>query len=211
MFSKSRVRTFAAVVVLGMIGCGGGGGGSSTPTTPIVTTPFLKTITLQAPSAKLVVGTTLQLAAGPVDQSGNFFSTTVTWSSSDNTVASVSTSGLVTAVANGVAAITATSGSVQNAVSVAVGTGGGSGEVNVTVQASEQKTFTPGIATIQTGGTIQFVFVGIAHTVSFLTAGSPASIPSSSGTTLARTFTSAGTFNYECQIHSGMTGIVIVR
>src|SRR5207237_9050836 len=62
------------------------------------------------PSATVSVGQTAQLTATPKDASGTPLSgRAVTWSSSDTTIARVSGSGLVTAIATGSATITATS------------------------------------------------------------------------------------------------------
>ena len=207
----SPLKPALAALLVATLGCGGGSSSSSTPTTSVPITPSLTSINLPAPSANVAVGSTLQLTAAPVDQSGNAFSTTLAWSSSNTAAATVApASGLVTGVSNGVSVITAASGSVQNSVSVGVGTGGGASPLNVSVQATEQRTFAPGIATIQAGGTVQFVFSGVQHTVTF-SGSSPASIAATTGTTIARTFNSAGTFDYQCTIHSGMTGTIIVR
>ena len=201
----------AACIVIG--GCGGGGGGStSTPTQSTPVTPSLTSINLPAPAQNVAVGATVQLSATALDQSGNAFNGTLNWSSSNTPVASVApATGLVTGVSNGTAVITVGSGSVQNSVTVGVGNGGGASPLNASVQATEQRTFSPGQVTIQAGGTVQFAFVGIQHTVTFSSSGSPADIPATSGRTIARSFGSAGTYNYVCSIHSGMSGSIVVR
>lgn len=61
-------------------------------------------LTLPA-AGSVLIGTTLQLTAG-----GSASSQTITWSSSGNAIATVTTSGLVTGVGNGVATITAAAG-----------------------------------------------------------------------------------------------------
>src|SRR5207253_2619736 len=67
-------------------------------------------VDVSPPSAAVVVGQTLQLAATPKDASGNPLSgRAVTWTSGNTAVATVSASGLVTAVAAGSATITASS------------------------------------------------------------------------------------------------------
>ena len=67
------------------------------------------------------VGQTIQLTARVFDQNNNAMSgATVTWSSSNISVATVSQQGLVTAVKNGVARITATSGSATRSIDVRV-------------------------------------------------------------------------------------------
>lgn len=67
------------------------------------------------------LGATVQLSAGVRDQHGNVMAgAAVAWSSGAAAVATVSVSGLVTAVRNGTAAITATAGSVSGSATVTV-------------------------------------------------------------------------------------------
>ncbi|MHB2032821.1 MAG: Ig-like domain-containing protein, partial [Gemmatimonadaceae bacterium] len=67
-------------------------------------------VTVSPASATLAAGATQQLTAATLDASGNALSgRVVTWTSSDATRATVSTAGLVTAMAAGTATITATS------------------------------------------------------------------------------------------------------
>ncbi|PYP03809.1 MAG: hypothetical protein DMD27_11820, partial [Gemmatimonadetes bacterium] len=67
-------------------------------------------VTVSPASGSVPVGSTLQLTATPKDASGNALTgRTITWSSSDNSVATVSSSGLVSGVVAGSATITATS------------------------------------------------------------------------------------------------------
>lgn len=74
-------------------------------------------------------------------------------------------------------------------------------------------TFTPASLTIARGGTVTWTFGARPHNVTFAAAaGAPAdSAGSITNATVTRTFTSAGTFNYECTIHSGMSGTVVVQ
>ena len=67
-------------------------------------------------------GGTLQLSAEVRDQVGRILSSSVTWSTSDEDVANVSTTGVVTAVAVGTATITATSNGVDGTAQVTVAT-----------------------------------------------------------------------------------------
>ncbi len=67
------------------------------------------------------MGETKQLSATVKDQNGNTMSgASVSWSTSDPSVATVSSAGLVTATANGMATITGTSGSASATASVNV-------------------------------------------------------------------------------------------
>ena len=102
----------AALVFL-VAACGG-------PTTP-TPDPTVNSVTIDGGDRSLAVDETVQLAV-TVDVSGGA-STDVTWSSDDDTVATVDGSGLVTGVAAGSATITATSdadGSVADTITVTV-------------------------------------------------------------------------------------------
>jgi plastocyanin len=82
----------------------------------------------------------------------------------------------------------------------------------VTVGATPQLAFTPQTANVLPGGTVTFDFGAVAHDVFFDPApGAPADIPgNNAGTSITRTFASAGTYNYNCHIHPGMRGTVVV-
>jgi len=81
----------------------------------IVAAPVLKTINITPLAANLTAGgASQQLTATTLDQYGSTIATTITWSSSNTAVATVSSAGLVTPVAPGTANITATSGSVTS-------------------------------------------------------------------------------------------------
>ncbi|MDE2783399.1 MAG: Ig-like domain-containing protein [Gemmatimonadota bacterium] len=80
------------------------------------------TVTVNPASVTLTaLGETIRLTAEVRDQNGQVMvGAAVAWASSDASIATVDTSGLVTAVANGYVAITATSGSASGTGSVAV-------------------------------------------------------------------------------------------
>ncbi len=96
-------------------------------------------------TAKLTaLDATVQLSAEVRDQNGQVMSgATVTWASSASAVATVSASGLVTAVANGSATITATAGSVSGSATVTV------------AQAVSAVAVTPDTATVLKGDTLR--------------------------------------------------------
>ena len=72
-------------------------------------------------NASLAVGQTTQATATALDASGNPVSgSTITWSSSNTAVATVSASGLVTAVTSGSAAITASCGTASGSANLTV-------------------------------------------------------------------------------------------
>ena len=94
--------------------------GSDTPTGN--GPPAVASVVVTPVNASLVsLGETVQLTASAQDASGNTLSgKTFTWSSSGQSVATVGSSGLVTAVANGSATITATTDGVNGTATVDV-------------------------------------------------------------------------------------------
>ena len=87
-----------------------------------VAEPVPTRITISPTSHTLeAIGETVQLTATVRDQRNNIMSgQSITWSSGDDAVATVSGAGLVTAVGNGMAEITATSGSLSASASITV-------------------------------------------------------------------------------------------
>jgi uncharacterized protein YjdB len=99
-----------------------GGGGSDTTSPPVVTPPprVLTSIEVTPPTSTVQPGASTTLTATGRDGSGSAMAATFTWSSSNSAVATVSQSGQVTGVTDGVASITATSGSVSGSAAVTV-------------------------------------------------------------------------------------------
>jgi plastocyanin len=90
---------------------------------------------------------------------------------------------------------------------------GGAPPMTATVNATTANTFTPSSVVIGVGGTVTFAFGDVAHNVFFdnTPAGAPDAIPGTNANmTAARTFTTAGTFEYDCHLHPGMKGTVVV-
>jgi plastocyanin len=83
-----------------------------------------------------------------------------------------------------------------------------------TVQATTAMTFTPGQVTLVAGGTVTFAFGSLEHNVFFdnAPAGAPQNITAPTrNTAVTRSFPSKGTYVYNCHIHPGMRGTVIVE
>ena len=97
------------------------GDDEAAPTEP-AEPPVATTVSISPASVDLSsFGETLQLTAAVLDQNSQAMSgAPVSWTVSDNSVASVSAGGLVTAVANGSATVTATSGSAAGTAAVTV-------------------------------------------------------------------------------------------
>ncbi|MGH7669609.1 MAG: Ig-like domain-containing protein, partial [Gemmatimonadaceae bacterium] len=99
-----RARVLALALVAGVLGACSSKSSTTGPTGVVAS------ITVAPTTTSIVVGDTLRFVATLYDNASNILtSDTVTWSSSDATVATVSDSGTVTAVAAGTATITATS------------------------------------------------------------------------------------------------------
>jgi len=80
-----------------------------------------------------------------------------------------------------------------------------------TVNANPGLAFNPSLLTVTAGTTVTFAFGDTAHTVTFKTAGSPASIPATSNANVSVAFPTPGTYNYQCSIHPYMTGTIQVN
>jgi plastocyanin len=72
--------------------------------------------------------------------------------------------------------------------------------------------FIPSAVILTRGGTVTWSNTsGVAHNVTFTTAGAPANIPNLLTGNATRTFPNAGTFGYRCTNHAGMEGEVTVQ
>ena len=111
---------FALACIVWANGCGGDGG--TEPTRPPPEPPRPASVTVSPAAIELTaLGATVQLSAEVRDQNGNVMAgAAATWASGDPSVATVDRSGLVTAVANGTATITATAGSVSGSATATV-------------------------------------------------------------------------------------------
>jgi uncharacterized protein YjdB len=118
------------------------GGDSSAPPAPVAS------VSVTPPSSTISVGQTAQLTAQPKDaQSNNLANRTVTWSSTNTAVATVSSSGLVTALAVGGPVTIVASSEGQD----------GSAVVTVTPPPVATVTVAPGSPTLTPGAVIQLV------------------------------------------------------
>src|SRR5207248_2968252 len=95
--------------------------GRSASSSVTVTTVPVASVTVTPASGSLYVGQTVQLTATPKDSAGNpLTGRVVTWSSDNTTIATVSTSGLVTGKGAGSATITAASGGKSGSSAITV-------------------------------------------------------------------------------------------
>src|SRR6266700_2607928 len=122
-----------------------GGGSQSTSSNPV-----LQSVQVSGANANLIVGQTQQMKATGAYSTGTSqdITSSATWASSDSTVATVTTGGMLTAKAAGTCSITAKMGSVTGSFSTAVAPA----LVSISV--------TPATASIAPGTTQQFIATG---------------------------------------------------
>jgi plastocyanin len=209
MTVRLRQITAAAAIVF-VASCGGGSDGATT--TEPVDNAVDNTVANVSVTGTAVIapGGSSQLTALAKNAAGSpLTGMSATWSSSVTSVATVNGSGLVTALANGTTMITATVSGKPGLLQISVQTVTFSSSATVTAQGSA---FAPSQVDIAAGGTVTWAFADpIDHTVDFAGSGAPANIPASNSKSVERTFTAAGTYQYNCAIHYGMSGTVIVH
>jgi uncharacterized protein YjdB len=119
--------------------------GQSGVVTVNVSAPSVATVTVSPSPVSVNVNWTVSLSATPRDANGNVVSgAPVTWSSSDPSIAVVSSSGVVTGISVGSTTITASSGA-----------GSGSATVNVQLAPVNRVVVTPNNPTIDEKETVQ--------------------------------------------------------
>jgi hypothetical protein len=141
---KRNMQLFAAFAALllaaSFIGCNG-----------FFVDPTLTTVTVTPKTPSVVEGNTLQLTATGSYDDGSTKNITgsATWTTSDSSIATVNSSGLMTGVATGNATITATSGII-------------SGETSATVQVANLQSIviSPSNTSIRSGETKQYTATG---------------------------------------------------
>ena len=119
---RCRILVVAAVGLCAALWTYACGDGTTEPPPPPPDPPRPTTVTVSPATVELAaLGATVQLSAEVRDQNGQVMTgATVTWASGAAAVATISASGLVTAVADGTATITATSGSASGSATVTV-------------------------------------------------------------------------------------------
>lgn len=189
----------SALVVATLVACGGD---SSGPSARVVN------VFLSSPQPTIAVGDKAQLTAVALDSAGNSLNTKFEWSSANAVIAMVSTTGLVTGVTAGSTMIWAKAGGVTGTLSLTV-----RATANLAVVTMPPgDVFTPFQVSIPVGGSVRWEFPQRAHNVIFeRKTGAPQDIQVTANTAVSRTFGTAGTFPYDCTLHPGMAGEVVVR
>ena len=196
--------------------CGGGGGsddgGTTNPggqQTLNEIRPSVTSLSLTAGQSSTITVTALNTSGGTITNAG-----TPSFSSRSASVAEVNNQGIVFAVAAGTTTIdiSLTFGGVTKTASVTVIVTGTLGATATVAAGSASNTFQPQVVGVARGGTVTWSFAALEHNVTFSGGGgAPASIPNTTNSSVSRTFGTAGNFPYDCTLHAGMTGTVIVR
>jgi plastocyanin len=204
--SCRAVMVFLAIVIAGC----GGDSGPVEPPQPVLT--FLAITPSTAQLFPTPPGNQVTLTVSPKDQSGNVMSGlgAPSFSSDNQAVASVSAGGVVQAISEGSARITAslTAGPQTKTVVADISVTAAPAVATVSAPAL---VFEPVSVHVSAGGTVNWVMAAIPHTVDFTTAGAPAPIPAFSQGTQSRAFPTPGSYSYSCGIHPSMTGVVHVH
>ncbi len=189
--------------------------GAVTQSVEVVVRRKVASITVTPATRTLAPNATQALTVRAFDALNNEIvgGVTPTFGSSNTGVATVNAAGTVTAVAIGTATVTATAVTVD-------GTRTASSEITVAVQTFPNQasvtigasSFNPETVDITVGGSVTWTnnSSGTLHNVTFatLTANNIAEHTTGANT---RNFNSAGSFAYQCTLHAGMTGTVIVH
>jgi plastocyanin len=181
------------------VSCGGGDPVSGTA---------VAAVQISTPAATLRPGETSTFTATAINAQGNPIAGAgpATWVSSAPAVATVNANGLVTALSVGTTNIAATVQGVSgNRVVTVLAPGIGA------IVTMPGNSFIPFEVTIRTGEPVFFEFPQFIHNVIFeRKAGAPQDIPQTSNVTISRTFGMTGRFAYDCTLHPGMSGAVVV-
>jgi plastocyanin len=207
---RFQFRTLAAAALFATA-CGGGDDGPTNPTPSQV----LGSITATPGTLPLTAGSTGSITVQALDETGAVISgaTGFTYVLSDNTVAEVSASGSVLALKAGPTDVTVslTRGGVTKTAVVHV-TVTGTLPSTASISAGTNLAFSPDRVVIAAGGTVTFSAGAVEHNVTFDGGnGAPSNIPTGASWQFNRTFPIAGDFGFQCTLHPGMNGTVLVR
>ncbi len=80
------------------------------------------------------------------------------------------------------------------------------------VIATASSAFNPLTITVTKGTDVTFTFESVTHNVAFdAVSGAPANVGNTTNASVIRTFATAGSFGFQCTLHGGMRGTVVVN
>ena len=211
----ARVHCTLVLGTLALMSCGGGGDKVVVPPTPVPGVITTLTTTVSDSPLEIGQGTSASVVATDgLGTSVRLAGRTVTWTSSNRAIATVQTNGNIAGVGVGTANISA---SVAEGSTTITGTA----PLVVTAVANaplvadvsmQPQLFIPFQTVVKVGGTVRYFFTPIDHNViwSPRLPGSPSDILVTRNAVVSRTFPTVGVYNFECTVHPGMSGTVIV-
>jgi plastocyanin len=166
----------------------------------------IASVSLSADASSIIIGQTLQLGIVVLDINGApVVQPPVLWQSTSSSVATVTQEGLVTGRGQGNVRIRAVSGSARDSLHITVTT-------NTFDVYTPGETFSPTVLEVPLGATVRFNMFGDEHNADFANVpGRPADIPVVVNVIVSRTFNTRGTFPYDCTVHPGMSGQIVVE
>ena len=177
----------------------------------------LASLTVDAQDRTIELGSVTQATVAGRDGQGNpvaLGSRTVTWTTSNASIARISASGVASAVGVGAVDLQATvqDGAVPRTASVRLVVQGIAGSPTTARVDMAPQNFIPFETVIRQNGTVSFVFPTLAHNVIWdrRLSGAPTDIITTNDATVTRTFPTVGVFDFVCTLHPGMEGRVIV-
>jgi plastocyanin len=200
-------------VLAPLVSCGGGGGdGGTNPPPP----GPVNSVTLDRSTATMRIGDPASTFTATAKDANNTTLTgkTVTWSVSQSGVVNITPNGAsvsVTAAALGTTDLIATIEQKTGKATITVTNQSFPGSATVTVS---NNNFDPSNVDIALNGTVTWSWAqgAVDHNVTF--GSGPATVSNISQRSTgsdSRTFSVAGTYPYQCTLHTGMTGTVVVH
>ncbi|MFT5434123.1 MAG: plastocyanin [Myxococcota bacterium] len=206
-------RLLMSLALAAIVACDGDSGTTTSPPPP--ETQTLASISLATSTFALNAGQSTTLVPQALDASGAVISgvTGFSFTSSEPTIAEAQASGTVLAVGAGAAVVTVSvtrDGVTATALADFTVTGTLPSTVTV-VAGNASNDFTPPSVAVALDAAVTFSFGARIHNVTHSATGAPANIPNTSNGNVIQNFPTAGDFPYDCTIHPGMQGTVIVR
>ncbi len=193
--------------------CGGGGGGGGVvnpPTTGTVSGTVVDQTATAVPSASVALSATGQTTRQATTNTAGAYSfanvPVGTW-----TVTVTPPSGYTLGAGTGTTSVTVVGGQQANATAITLNKTGGGTLPPLTATVTMQNTqFSPQNVEIRVGGNVRWTNNDqLTHNATF---SNVATADLTNGqTSAAITFNTAGTFNYSCTFHAGMSGSVTVK
>lgn len=203
-------------LVFVLMGCGGDSSKDTPTPPPSGGAQTLSSIRVPTPTVALTAGQFATLAPEALDAGGRVIAgvTGYTYAIGAASVAESQGGGSILGIGAGTTTVTVSltrdGVTATSAVTVTVT---GALPATATVTAGDaSRVFTPATIVVARNANVSFAFGALLHNVTFRgQAGAPGNVLNTTNATLARVFGTVGDYDYDCSLHAGMTGKVVVR